>query len=120
MDRHDCVVVLRRHLDQRPVAHDAGIVHEDVDGPERLDRLGDDASGSVEVGHGIAVGNGLPTCVLDEPARLGRRSLCGAGAVESGPEVVDHDAGALGGQTQRNLAADAAARAGDHRHSVVQ
>ena len=41
------------------VAQDAGVVHEDVEAAERVDRGADDVLGAFEVGDAVVVGDGL-------------------------------------------------------------
>jgi hypothetical protein len=48
------------HVDEHAVAQDAGVVDEDVEVTERLDRRVDERLGTVPVGDVVAVGDGLP------------------------------------------------------------
>lgn len=69
---------------------------------------------AVHVGDGLAA---LPPDLLGDGVRgLG----IGAGSGHRSTGVVDHDACAAGSQQQRVLPAEAAARAGDHGHLIVE
>ena len=69
--------------------------------------------------HVVAVGDSLAAHGVDlVHDLLGRRDVA-PGAVGRAPEIVDDDLGALGGEQERVLAADAPACAGDDRHPSV-
>ena len=69
----------------------------------------------------VAVDGGLAAVLPDQRHDLlGRVHVAGALAVQPGTDVVDDDTGALGGEQERLLAADAPSRAGDHRHLPVE
>ena len=69
----------------------------------------------------VAVDRGLAAVLPDQGHDLlGRVDVAGALAVQTRTDVVDHDAGALGGEQERLLAPDAPSRAGDHRHLPVE
>ncbi len=96
------------HLVDRRVERVARVVDDDVDLPEGVDR------GLDELVRG-AVG-GEVAAVDGRVARdLARRLLRHVGV-----EVVDQDLGALAAEQLRRRAADAARRAGDDRHLVVE
>ena len=80
----------------------------------------DQPLGAVEVGDVVAVGDGLAAHGLDlVDDLLGRARRRRPSPSIVAAEVVDHDLGALGGELERVLAADAAARAGDDGHPAV-
>ena len=80
----------------------------------------DQALAALPVGHVVGVGDGLAAHGLDlVDDLLGGRAVV-ARAVDGAAEVVDDDLGALGGEQQRVLAADAAARAGDDGDASVE
>ena len=111
------VPVLLAHVEDHPVAQDAGVVDDDVELAEGVEGALDDALGALEVGDALAVGDGLAAHLLDLVDHLLGRAVVGAaGAVEVRAEVVDDDLGAVLGHQQRLFAADAAARAGDDRN----
>ncbi len=107
-----------RHLVERDVAQDAGVVDDDVDAAARVDRGLDDL---VAVLDGVVVGDGLAAGgldLLDDLVGGGRRALPVAGAAAA--EVVDDDLGAARGEQQRVRAAEAVAGAGDDGDSSVE
>lgn len=88
----------------------AGIVHHDMAVAERVDGRLHDAVAEIRLGD-VAVAGHRPAAHLDDlgDGFLGRRVV----------DVVDHDAGAVAHQAQRDLLADAASRTGDDRHLAV-
>ena len=97
-----------------------GVVDQDVEAAEGVDRLLHHRRGLLEVGDVGAVGDGLAAQRLDLGddlvGDLGGRALAGAG----GAEVVDHDLGALPGELEGVGAADAATRSGDDRDASFE
>ena len=109
--RDDAVPVLGRELEEGPPDEDAGVVDEDVDGPE----LAFDATDAFlrEAPRGDVAGNGEAAAAGGGDAA--RRLL------ELGGRARDErDAGALLGEAQRDGAADAAAGAGDEHGAVLK
>ena len=94
------------------------LLTSDVEAAEGVDGRLDEALGAVPVADVVAVGDGLAAHGLDLVDDLLRRALVGALAVHRAAEVVDDDLGAVVGQQQRVLAADAAAGAGDDARRV--
>jgi hypothetical protein len=107
------VPLVRRHVHEHPVAHRAGVVDQRVEPSERVDRRLDEALCRVPVGDVVVARDGLAAGPDDAVDDL----LCGRGvlaaAVERAADVVDDDTGALAGELQGVLGADAAAGAGD-------
>ena len=103
-----------------PVAEDAGVVDQDVEVAERLDRGVDQVLRALPVGDVVAVGHGLAAERLDLVDDLLRRRGVRAGSVVGATEIVDDDLGPLAGEEQRMLAADAATCARDDGDSTVQ
>jgi hypothetical protein len=97
---------------------DAGVVHDDVEAPEGVDRLLDHLLRRVPVAHVGAVHDRLAARCLDLVDDLLRRGRVGAGAVAVATEVVHDDLGALLGEHERVLAPDATPGAGDDGHSA--
>ena len=114
------VEVFLTHLHERAVAHNARVVHEDVDFSERVDGGPDDPFRAGEVRHRVVVGNGLAPERLDLLAHLRRRVFLGPPPIEADSDVVDHDLGALAGHAQRELTSDAPPRAGHDRDASVE
>ena len=111
---HDRVPVFDLHVPDRGVTHDAGVVHEDVELAELVDRLLHHLAGQVVVGHvgevgychAPALGNQLDGVFGCAPAPL---------AALATAEVVDDDLGALLRELHGVAAADAVPGAGDDR-----
>ena len=120
VDGDDGVPLGLGHVDDHPVAQDAGVVDQDVEVAERLDRRVDQALGAFPVGHVVGVDDGLAAEVADlGDDLLGRRRVLTV-TVVGATEVVDDDPGPLRGEQERVLAADAASRSGDDRDSTVE
>src|SRR5438552_3643188 len=118
---HHRVPVLLRHVEDHPVAQDAGVVDHDVELAEGVERALDDALGGLEVGHAVAVRDRLAAPLLDLGDHLlGGRGRRRPGAVEVRAEIVHDDLCAVPGEEQRLLAADASARARDDRDLAVE
>ena len=110
MDVEDGVPLLVGHLLDDRVPGVAGIVHHDMAAAEGVDRGLDDAVAEVGLGDVAGAGHRLAAQLLDlGDGLLGRRVV----------DVVDHHPGAVAHQAQRDLLADAAARAGDDRHLAI-
>ena len=102
--------IVEAHLGEALVAQDAGIVDEDVDAAPVVQRAADhrgDAASSVT---DAANGDRDPACRVD---------LRRDGVGRLARQVVDDDPRALAREEQRVLAAEAAARARDDRHAVL-
>ena len=65
VDPDDGVPILFRHVGEQTVAQDAGIVDQDVETAERLDRHSDHGLGIRPVGHVVAAHRGLAAGHLD-------------------------------------------------------
>ncbi len=107
----DGVPLLRRHLDQRAVAQDAGVVDQGVEPAELLDRGVHDRLRGLDLG-----------AVADREHRraAGRDDLVDDGLAGRLVDLADDDAGALAGELDRLTAAEAASGAGDDRDLAVQ
>jgi hypothetical protein len=83
------VPVFDAHIHDHPVAHDAGVVHEQVQVTEGVDRLPDETLCAISVGDVIPVGDGLAA----GPTDLGGHVLGGlrgaTGTVHVAAKVVD-------------------------------
>ena len=114
--RDDRVPVLLAHVEDHAVAQDAGVVDDDVELAEVIDRAIDDALGGLEVGDALEVGDCFAARRADFLDHVfGRRARL-PGAVEVSAEVIDDDLGAVLRQQQRFFASDTAAGAGDNRN----
>ena len=83
------------HAVEDLVAQDAGVVDQDVDAAEGIERGLDDLVGVLRLGDRERRGDRLAARLLDLVDHLLRRAGVAAGAVERGADVVDHDLGAL-------------------------
>src|SRR5690606_12684549 len=100
-------------------AHDAGVVHQDVEAPEGVDRLGDHLAGGVVVGDVRVVRHGFAATALDDvDGQIGVATF--ALTLDRATEVVDDDLCAVLGELQRMPSADAVAGSGDDRDLAVQ
>src|SRR5262249_38046569 len=116
----DGVELLLAGVGHHPVAHDAGVVHQDVESTEAVDGGLHEGGRCVPVRDVGSVGAGFATGRGDFVAH----ALCGAAAasgraVQTHPDVVDDDAGAFGREGQRVRASDTAARSGDDDDTAV-
>src|ERR1700722_14207971 len=101
------------HVEEHPITHDPGIVDHAIDTTEGIDGGLDEGRGSRGVGKAGGVGAGWPARRGDLSGHLLR------GPRLAGPtHVVDDDLGAVCRERQREITADAAARAG-HDHYLV-
>src|SRR6185312_16136866 len=108
------------HVDHHPVAQDAGVVHDDVDRAERVDRELDEALRAVPGGDVLGVGDGLAAGCRDlVHDLLGGSGVAGSAAVTGPADVVDDDLGALFGEEQRMRPADAATGTSDRDNPTV-
>src|SRR5205085_5125159 len=102
------------------VAQDAGIVDDAVEAAEVIGRRLDDPARRDRFRHRVEVWHRSAAALLDFLNHfLGRRGR-GTRAIRRAAGIVDHDLGAFGGAEQRDLAPDAAARAGDDDDLVLQ
>ena len=109
----DAVPVGLAHREHHAVTEDAGVVDQDVEATEGLDRLLDHGLGFVEVSDVGAIDDGFATHALDLFDDLFGRALIGAGAIGGTAQVVDDDLGSVLGQHERMLTADASTGSGD-------
>ena len=116
---YDGVPFIDRHVDQHAVAQNAGVVHQHIDAPERVNGRVNQAPGALVVRHIIAVGHRLAAHGPHLVDHLPRRPVRRTGAVDFGPEVVDHDLGALAGELESVLPSDAPAPSGDDHDPTV-
>ena len=115
----DRVEVLGRHVEDRAVPNDAGVVHEDVEPTELRHGLLDHLAGLVVVRHVGVVGRRHATAVLDDLHGLIRRSGRALTRHRSA-EVVDQHVRPVLGQLHRVAAADAVPRPRDDGHLAVE
>src|SRR5262249_38339269 len=116
----DGVEVLLVHLHEGAVAHDPGVVDEDVELTERVHGRPDDPAGAVEVRDGVVARSRLTAEGLDLLAPLRRRVFVGAAPVEADADVVDDEASTFPSHAQRELAANAPPRSRDHGDASVE
>ena len=121
VDVDDDVPLVLGHVEDHPVAQDAGVVDQDVEPAERVERLLDHALAGVHVGHRVVVGDGVAAGVLDRGHDLvGRSGLAVEFAALGAAVVVDHDPCALRREQQGVSAANPAAGAGHDRDAAIK
>ena len=113
MDRDHVGPVRPAHAVENLVAQDAGVVDEDVDAAEGVERGFHDLVGVRRIADRERGGDCLTAGLLDLVRHLLRRTGVAAGAVERSADVIDQDLRALLRQQECDGAADAATRAGD-------
>ena len=96
------------HVVERLVAQDAGVVDDDVDGAERVDRGLHDRLAAFGCGDRVGVGDGLAAGGLDLVDDELGGTLVAARAVDGAAEIVHHD--------QRAALGEHAARAAVRAH----
>ena len=102
------------------VAQDAGIVDDAVEPAEMIGRRLHDLAGGDRFRHRLEIGDRGAAALLDLLDHFLGGCGADAGAVGGAAGIVDDDLGAFGGAEQRDLAADAAACAGDDDDFVLQ
>ena len=120
MHVEDGLEVVHLDLGERLVAQNPGIVNQDVDPAERLERGVHDVLRAIRGRHAVVVRGGVAAGCLD----LGHH-LVGGGAVSAAPvggtaEIVHDDLCSLPGQQQRVLPPQSRSGAGHHRHAPIQ
>src|SRR5271166_2677986 len=113
MNGDDGVIIALVHLDQSAVPDDPGVVDQDVDLPEGVDRGGDDAACGIEVVDWITTGHRGSAPVDDLADHLLGRVFVGSFAAQSHADVVDHHGCTFVRQAHGDGAADAATRTRD-------
>jgi hypothetical protein len=109
---HDEIEVGGRHVPDEPVAHDAGVVHQDVEPAVGVDGLLDHRVGLFLVAHVAVVRRrGAPASGDDVDDHVGVATT--ALAAHRRAEVVHDDCGPVLGELQGVPAAEAVAGAGD-------
>ena len=116
----DRLEVLGLELGEALVAQDPGVVHEDVDPAEVVERGLDDRLAAFGRGDRVVVGCGLAAGLDDLlHGRVGHAAAAAA-AVGRAAEVVHDDGRAAARELEGVGLAEAAARAGDHGHAAVE
>ena len=113
------VEVLDRHVEDRAVAHDSGVVDNDVEPTQVVGGLGDHGLGLRGIRHVRVVGMCAAAALgddVDGQVRIATGTLAG----DRTAEVVDDHCGALTGQFHGVSTADAVPSAGDDRNLAVE
>ena len=119
VDVHHDVPVLDRHVPDGGVAHDAGVVHDDVELAVGVDGLLHHLAALLVVRDVAVVRGGDAALGLDEVDGL-VGGATGALAGDAATEVVDDDLGAVLGQLHGVAPADAVAGSGDDGDLAVE
>ena len=91
--------------------HDAGVVHQDVDAPERLDRVTHEL---------IGIGRAADIAAQPDRAVTGVRQPMGRLLGDIDPDVCDGKPGSGPRKPLRDRGSDPPGSAGDQRHSAGQ
>jgi len=102
------------------VAQDAGIVDHAVELAVGVDGGLDDLARRNRLGNGLEIRYRDPAALFDFLDHFFGRRGAGSRAVGGDAGIVDHDLGALSGTQQRDLAPNAAPRAGHDDHFVLE
>ena len=108
------------HAVEDRVAQNAGVVDHAIELAEGIDRGFDDSAGGDGLGDGFEIGNRNAAALLDFLRDFLGRRRTRSRTVGGDAGIVDHDLGAFRRAEQRDLAPDAAARAGDDDDLVLQ
>ena len=120
MHAHHLVEVELGHVGDRRVAQDPGVVDQDVELAERLDRQLDDGAGAVPTGDVVVAAHRLAATRPDLGGDVGTRRGVVAGAVAGDAAVVDDDGDTVFGEQQRMLAAEPPPGAGHDRDAPLE
>src|SRR5690606_36017006 len=112
--------VRRLELGEGLVAQDAGVVDDDVDAAEVVDRGLDDRPAALGRGDRVVVGRGLTAGLADLLHGLVGHARARARAVGLPAEIVHDHLAAARGELQGVGLAEAAAGAGDDGHLAVE
>ena len=109
-----------RHVVEGLVAQDAGVVDDDVDAAERVERGLHDRRAALGRGDASRCWRPRRRRGLDLVDDVRGRARRRPGAVDRAAEVVDDDPGAAAGELERVRPAEAATGAGDDRDLAVE
>ena len=119
--RDDGIELVLTGVGDHPVAHNAGIVDQNVEPTERIDRGLDQSCRLVPIGDIRATGDGFPTGrndfinnALRGATTAGRRSI------QSHTDVVDHNLCAFSGEGQRMCSTDSTTGTGDDDNPTIE
>ena len=115
VDADHGVEVFLGHVEDRRVAQEAGVVDEDVEIAQGVERGLDHRLRVVPIGDVAEVRHGLAALLADLLHHRARGRFVAAAAVAARPEIVDDDARALARERQRLDAAEPVRGARDDR-----
>ncbi len=101
------------HLVEDDVAQYSGIVNQNVDAAESIERQLDDRFAVLWLDDGQRRRDRLAALLLDRLDGFLRRAGIVASAFKAGADIANHHVGALGGEQHGDAAADTAPRPGD-------
>src|ERR1700744_3278185 len=120
VDRYHRVPLRFLHAGDKRIAQDSRVIDQDVEATELVDRLSHNTFRTTPGGDVLGVDDGGAAGGGDLSGHLVGWPGVGALAFVAAAEVVDDDLGPFFGEQQCVFATDAAARAGDDRHSAFQ
>jgi len=120
MDPDHRVPLLRRHVGERPIPEDPGIVDEHVEVAKGLHRQLNQLPRLLPIGDVVVTVDGPTSTRLDLPCDLPGRGAVRAGPVYVPAEVIDHHPGPFRGEEQRVGAAKASAGAGHNGDPAIK
>src|SRR5215510_9599987 len=85
------IPLLLGHVENHPVTQNAGVVDENIELAEAIERALDDTLGRLEIGDAFIVGYGFTAGSFDFLDNLLGGAGIRAGAIEMPAEIVDHN-----------------------------
>ena len=107
------------HGEHHAIAENAGVVDQDVERAERIDRLVDHALGAGEVADVVAVDDGVASHSGDLCGNVLRGRRIRSGAVGFAAEIVDDHLRAMTCEHERVFTPNAATRTGHDRDTTL-
>ena len=120
MHADDIAHHLGRVVEEEAAAQEPGVVDDDVEQAEGIERLFDHGLGVAGIGDGKRVCDSLAPGIADFPDHRFGDAFVHAFAEQPAAEIVDHHFGAARRQFQRMRPAESAPRAGDKRDAAVE
>jgi hypothetical protein len=120
VDGQDVVEVAEREIREGRLSRHPGVVDEDVDAPEAIERRADDCRATFRGRDGVGVGNRSASTLGDLGRDRSRRLRGCAASVGSGAGVVHDDLRSSRCEQQRVFPPEARASTGDDRDAPLE